>query len=108
MIYLRGNWLEEQTAREIVIISNSGQRNARNLRCLVGHASEIPQFDQFGLKGILDAEASITLCTASSSSSGLEQPTQIPRIPRARSALRAAQFVCTEHDLSGCGASPRP
>src|SRR5712664_2897178 len=49
--------LEQPGAREIPSIIKGGQRNSKNLRCLlVGHASEIPQFDQFGLNGILDAE----------------------------------------------------
>jgi len=49
--------LEQPGAREIPIIIKGGQRNSKYLRCLlVGHASEIPQFDQFGLNGILDAE----------------------------------------------------
>src|SRR6266481_4770230 len=51
------DFLEEPGAREIPIIIKGGQGNSKNLRCLlVGHASEIPQFDQFGLNGILDAE----------------------------------------------------
>src|SRR6185369_13805078 len=49
--------LEQPGAREIPIIIKGGQRNSKDLRCLlVGHANEIPQFDQFGLNGILDAE----------------------------------------------------
>ena len=49
--------LEQPGAREIPIIIKGGQRNSKDLRCLlVGHASEIPQFDQFSLNGILDAE----------------------------------------------------
>jgi len=48
LFYLGRGWLEEQSAREIPIITNSGQRNARTLLCLVGHANEIPQFHQFG------------------------------------------------------------
>jgi len=36
---------------------NRSSQLSKDLRCLlVGHASEIPQFDQFGLTGILDAE----------------------------------------------------
>jgi hypothetical protein len=51
------DFLEKPGAREIPIIIKGGQGNAKNLRrLLVGHASEIPQFDQFGLHGILDAE----------------------------------------------------
>src|SRR6266481_5300727 len=51
------DFLEEPGAREIPIIIKGGQGNSKNLRCLlIGHASEIPQFDQFGLNGILDAE----------------------------------------------------
>src|SRR6266403_2146231 len=49
--------LEQPGARKIPIIIKGGQRNSKNLRCLlVGHAGEIPQFYQFGLNGILDAE----------------------------------------------------
>src|SRR6267378_7888013 len=49
--------LEQPGAGEIPIIIKGGQRNSKDMRCLlVGHASEIPQFDQFGLNGILDAE----------------------------------------------------
>src|SRR5713101_7441715 len=49
--------LEQPGAREIPIIIKGGQRNSKDLRCLlVVHPSEIPQFDQFGLNGILDAE----------------------------------------------------
>src|SRR6266699_1714247 len=49
--------LEQPGAREIPIIIKGGQRNSKDLRCLlVVHPGEIPQFDQFGLNGILDAE----------------------------------------------------
>src|SRR6266511_1335364 len=45
--------LEQPGAREIPIIIKGGQRNSDDLRCLlVGHAGEIPQFDQFGLHAI--------------------------------------------------------
>src|SRR6266404_3001314 len=50
------DFLEQPGAREIPIIIKGGQRNSKDPRCLlVGHASEITQFDQFGLNGILDA-----------------------------------------------------
>src|SRR6267154_1801605 len=49
--------LEEPGARKIPVIIDGGQRNPQNLRYLfIAHPSEIPQFDQFGLNGILDAE----------------------------------------------------
>src|SRR6266567_4944309 len=51
------DFLEQPGTREIPVIIDGGQGNPQNLRyLLIAHASEIPQFDQFGLNGILDAE----------------------------------------------------
>src|SRR6266404_2868310 len=51
------DFLEQPGARKIPVIIDGGQRNPQNLRyLLIAHAGEIPQFNQFGLNGILDAE----------------------------------------------------
>src|SRR5258706_15814972 len=52
------DFLEQPGARKIPVIIDGGQRNPQNLGyLLIGHSSEIPQFDQFGLNGILSAES---------------------------------------------------
>jgi hypothetical protein len=49
---IASHFLEQPGEREIPIIIKSGQRNSKNLRCLlIGHANEISQFNQFGLNG---------------------------------------------------------
>jgi hypothetical protein len=55
--FIWSDFLEQSGAREIPIWIKRGQRNFKYLRCLlVGHSSEIPQFDQLCLIGILDAK----------------------------------------------------
>src|SRR6266446_7783253 len=51
------DFLEQPGARKIPVIIDGGKGNPQNLRyLLIAHPSEISQFDQFGLNGILDAE----------------------------------------------------
>jgi len=51
------DFLEQPGAREIPVIIDGGQRNPQNLRyLLIAHPGEIPQFYQFGLNGIFEAE----------------------------------------------------
>jgi len=104
------DFLEEPGAREIPIIIKSGQRNSKNLRCLlVGHASEIPQFDQFGLNGILDAERVKHFMHGQQLDiRAWSGQLKFLNFHALETPPRDAQFVCAEHDLSECAASPQP